>query len=169
MRKTKKILVLAVCILVFTAFSFALDDVEGYWISIDDKTGDKTAGWTIYQKNGVLFGEILSAKDVLPGAKADKVKDSYKDFPIAGKVNQMTVTNTPWIWGLTKDKSGSWSGGNIIDPKDGKMYKCKITFRPKDGKKYLQDTLEMRGEIGLGIGRSQFWVRSTKEEAAALR
>lgn len=57
----------------------------------------------------------------------------------------------------------------FIDPNDGKMYKCKITFRAKDGKKYVQDTLEMRGEIGLGIGRSQFWVRTTKEDASALR
>jgi uncharacterized protein (DUF2147 family) len=49
------------------------------------------------------------------------------------------------------------------------MYKCKITFRPTDGKKYKVDTLEMRGEIGLGIGKSQYWTKATKEQASALR
>jgi hypothetical protein len=27
----------------------------------------------------------------------------------------------------------------------------------------------MRGEVGLGIGRSQYWRRCTREEAAGLR
>jgi len=27
------------------------------------------------------------------------------------------------------------------------------------------DTLEMRGEIGMGIGRSQYWLSATEEEA----
>jgi uncharacterized protein (DUF2147 family) len=62
------------------------------------------------------------------------------------------------------DKPGQWSGGNVVDPESGSMYKCRITFRPADGKRYKVDTLEMRGEIGLGIGRSQFWRKSTKAE-----
>lgn len=76
----------------------------------------------------------------------------------------MTVVGTPWIWGLTQKSAGQWAGGNIIDPADGKVYKCKITFRAADGKKFKEDTLEMRGEIGMGIGRSQFWKRSTPED-----
>ena len=40
----------------------------------------------------------------------------------------------------------------------------------KDGRlsKYKEDTLEMRGEIGLGIGRIQFWTKTSLEEISNL-
>ena len=76
----------------------------------------------------------------------------------------MPLIGTPWIWGLTSKSEGQWANGNIIDPADGKVYKCKITFRKADHKKYKPDTLALRGDIGMGIGRSQFWKKSTPEE-----
>jgi hypothetical protein len=33
----------------------------------------------------------------------------------------------------------------------------------------MTDVLEMRGEIGLGIGRSQFWQKSDQQTASSLR
>jgi uncharacterized protein (DUF2147 family) len=66
------------------------------------------------------------------------------------------------------EKTGEWSGGNVVNPEDGKIYKCKIIYRAADGKKYKTDVLEMRGEIGLGIGRSQFWQKSAREVATSL-
>ncbi|MDR0761021.1 MAG: DUF2147 domain-containing protein [Treponema sp.] len=145
------------------------DPVEGFWLSVDDKTNKATAGWEIYQQGGKLYGRILSIAGFPQEAPAMACKESYPGFPAGGKVNEMRVVGTSWIFGLTMDKAGQWSGGNVIDPNDGKMYKCKITFRPADGKRYPIDTLEMRGEIGLGIGRSQFWRRSTRTEAGGLR
>ncbi|MCL2318469.1 MAG: DUF2147 domain-containing protein, partial [Treponema sp.] len=118
---------------------------------------------------GKLFGKILSLADKPQTEKASKCKDSYAGFPVPGKVSAMNVVGTPWIFGLSMDKPGSWSGGQIIDPNDGKMYKCKVIFHVQDGNKYKADTLEMRGEIGLGIGRSQYWKKATQDEAAALR
>jgi uncharacterized protein (DUF2147 family) len=100
--------------------------------------------------------------------KASNCKESYKDFPAVGKVNEMTVVGTPWIFDLAMDKPGVWRGGNIIDPDNGKMYGCRITFHPRGEKKYTEDTLEMRGTIG-PFGRSQYWKRATREEASALR
>jgi uncharacterized protein (DUF2147 family) len=164
----KKPMVLAAILAVTAGMCFA-DPVEGFWISVDDKTGKPTAGWEIYQQGGKLYGRILS----IPGFPQEQLalacKESYQGFPAAGKVNQLRVVGTPWIFGLTLDKDGQWSGGNVIDPKDGKMYRCKIIFRPADGKRYSADTLEMRGEIGLGIGRSQFWRKSNRTEASGLR
>lgn len=163
----KKIITLCVCFMCLFG-CFAADLVEGFWISYDDKTGEATAGWEIYQKDGVLYGEIRSLADYPSDALAVDCKESYKTFPVEGVVNKMTTCNTPWIWGLKMKESGVWQGGNIIDPADGNMYKCKITFRKADGKKFAEDTLEMRGEIGMGIGRSQYWKRSTKEAAYGL-
>jgi uncharacterized protein (DUF2147 family) len=47
------------------------------------------------------------------------------------------------------------------------MYKCKIVFHAADGDRYKVDTLEIRGEIGLGIGRSQFWQRASRGTAVS--
>ena len=160
------------CVLIFLLISgicFAADPAEGYWISVDEKTGKDTAGWEIFMKDGKLFGRILSLADLPQNVKADQCKDSYKGFPTAGRVSDMTVVGTTWIFGLVPDdRLGQWKGGNIIDPNDGSMYGCKITFHAADGKKFRVDTLEVRGTIG-PFGRSQFWRRATREQAAGLR
>jgi uncharacterized protein (DUF2147 family) len=150
-------------------FGFALDLVEGFWFSVDEKTGVKTAGWEIYADKGVLYGKMLSLFNYPQDALAEPCKDSYKDFPIAGKVNLLPVVGTPWIFGLRMDSPGRWSGGSIINAEDGKMYRCKIAYHEADGKKYKTDVLEMRGEIGMGIGRSQYWQKCTREQAGSLR
>ena len=165
----RKIALFAVVFVFVSRFCFAADPAEGFWISVDEKSGKATAGWEIYTVGGKLFGKILSVADHPQDDKATKCKDSYSGFPVQGKVSDMTVVGTPWIFSLSQDKPGFWSGGQIIDPNDGKIYKCKVTFRPQDGKKYLTDTLEMRGEIGLGIGRSQYWRKCSREDASALR
>ena len=152
-----------------SGFCFGADLVEGFWVSVDDKTGKSTAGWEIYAVGDKLYGKILSVAGHPQDVKAYNCKDSYRGFPVRGKVNEMAVVGTPWIFDLTRDRPGVWSGGHIIDPDKGSMYRCKITYHPQDGNRYKTDTLEMRGEIGLGIGRSQYWQKATREAASALR
>ncbi|MDR0444555.1 MAG: DUF2147 domain-containing protein [Treponema sp.] len=164
----KKTFLLLIVFLVTAGFSFAADPVEGFWLSIDEKSNKVTAGWHIYQEGGKLYGKVLSSTLDKPGVIASKCKDSYPGFPVAGKISTMPVVGTPWIFGLSADKPGEWSGGNVVNPEDGKIYKCKIIFRAADGKKFSADTLEMRGEIGLGIGRSQFWQKTDFETANTL-
>lgn len=160
----KKVSITVCLALICSVFAFA-DPVEGFWKSIDDKTGKVTAYWNIYQRNNQLFGEIVYLpEEEDQNILADKVKASYRGFPLAGQVNRMKVIGTPWIFGLARKADGEWADGNIIDPESGTMYKCKITFRPMDGRRYSEDTLEMRGEIGLGIGRSQYWVRAKESD-----
>jgi uncharacterized protein (DUF2147 family) len=165
----KKRVALAFALVLGAGVYLAADPVEGYWVSVDDKTGQVTAGWEIYQSGGKLFGKVLGIVGYSADVKAEKCKDSYAGFPVAGKVNQLPVKGTPWIFGLSMDRPGQWSGGNVVDPETGNMYKCRITFRQADGNRYKVDTLEMRGEIGLGIGRSQFWRKSTRTEVEGLR
>jgi len=164
----KKIIILVVIFAVAAGVCFAQDPVEGFWLSVDEKSGKITAGWHIYAEGGKLFGKLLSTADHPKSVLADKCKDSYAGFPVAGKVNQMTVAGTPWIFGLSMDKTGEWSGGHVVNPEDGGMYKCKMFYRKADGKKFKTDVLEMRGEIGLGIGRSQFWQKSDQQTASSL-
>jgi len=57
------------------------------------------------------------------------------------------------LWDLRKD-GDEWSGGRILDPDNGKVYKCSIAVE-HDGKK-----LRVRGFIGFSLlGRTQFWLR----------
>jgi uncharacterized protein (DUF2147 family) len=147
---------------------FAADMAEGFWINVD-KRGNATEGWEIYALDGILYGRILSVAGYPQDVKASRCKDSYANFPLSGKVSEMTVVGTPWIFGLRQDRPGIWNGGNIVDPLNGSMYRCRITFYPQDGNKYQIDSLEVRGEIGLGIGMSQYWRKSSLEEASSLR
>lgn len=160
---SKRILILSILAFFVGTLVFALDTVEGYWKGVDEK-GVPTAFWKIYENNGVLFGEIVKIVGKSDDTIATKAKASYKNFPVAGTVNTMRVIGTPWIYGLKKKAVGQWEGGSIVDPGKGDIYACKITFRPVDGKKYPADTLEMRGEIGFGIGRSQYWQRADERE-----
>ena len=54
--------------------------------------------------------------------------------------------------GLTRQ--GEYNGGEILDPKTGRMYRAKMTLEDR-GKK-----LNVRGFIGFSLlGRSQVWFR----------
>jgi uncharacterized protein (DUF2147 family) len=159
----KKLFVATMVFLVGALAVFAADPVEGYWKSVDEE-GKATAFWKIYEKDGSLYGEILKIVGKPDSTIATAAKPGYKNFPVSGEVNKMKVVGTPWIYGLKKKAAGQWQGGTIVDPKEGKMYACKITYRAADGKKYTTDVLEMRGEIGLGIGRSQLWQKAGEQE-----
>lgn len=165
----KKIMAVLASLLLFGTLCFAADPAEGYWLSIDEKTNEETAGWKIWQEGGKLYGKILS----LAGKPLDEMTTggkgkSYDNFMKGVDIGTLRTVGTSWIWDLTNQGEGKWANGYIIDPNDGKRYKCRITFHKADGKKYKTDTLEMRGEIG-PFGRSQFWKASTEEGASSLR
>ncbi len=162
---------LALISILFTALSLCIaDPAEGYWISIDEKTNKETAGWKIWVENGKLTGAITSIAGFPQDQKAVGAKGkSYNDFKGGADIGSLQSVGTNWIYGLSNVSEGKWANGYIIDPNDGKRYNCKITFHKADGKKYKSDTLEMRGEIGMGIGRSQYWKKATKESAEGLR
>ncbi|MCL2802052.1 MAG: DUF2147 domain-containing protein [Treponema sp.] len=161
-----KKLIAVIIALTISAVCFAqADPVVGFWLSVDEKTNRVTAGWQIYIENGVLYGKILSLADEPRGTIAENCRERYDNFPLAGRVNTMQVAGPPWIYGLTRRAAGDWRGGRVINPEDGNIYNCRITFHAA-GRRFNVDTLEMRGEIGLGIGRSQFW-RKTDEATAS--
>ena len=56
--------------------------------------------------------------------------------------------------GLRKTGDNEWSGGEILDPENGKIYKSKMSL-VDDGNK-----LNVRGFIGISLlGRTQTWER----------
>ena len=164
-----KKLTMVLCALAVGVLAFAADPAEGFWISVDEKSGKETAGWQVFTENGKLCGKILSLANEPQDVKASKAKGkSYGNFMNGADVSTCTVVGTTWIWDLSNDGEGKWESGYIIDPNDGKRYRCEITFHKADGKKYKEDTLEMRGKVG-PLGRSQFWKKTDETKAAGLR
>jgi uncharacterized protein (DUF2147 family) len=119
----------------------------GVWKTIDDASGKAKSLVRITETQGELTGKIEKLfrepnEDQNP--KCDKCEGERKDQPILG----MTI-----VTGLKKT-GDDYSGGEILDPKSGKVYKSKAEL--KDGGKKL----EVRGFIGMPMfGRSQTWVR----------
>lgn len=116
----------------------------GRWKTIDDKTGKPKAIVQIYEEKGKLYGKIEATLD--PNAKkiCDKCKDERKGQPIVGMVI---------VRGLTL-RGDEYSGGDILDPDNGSVYRCKVHVQERGRQ------LSVRGFIGFSLlGRSQTWTR----------
>ena len=163
----KRFFIAVVIMAINIGIAFADDPALGFWLSVDQKSGKVESGWEIYQDNGNLLGRLLSGLGVSSDDRAAKCKESYPNFPVAGKVNQLFKLGTPWIFGLSMESPGRWTGGHVIDPSNGSIYRCSIIYHPADGKKFQQEALEIRGQV-LFFSGSQYWRRATLEEASAL-
>ena len=53
------------------------------------------------------------------------------------------------------EKDGKLTGGTILDPKNGKVYKCNISLEKGGEKLSVRGSLDKNG----WIGRSQTWIR----------
>jgi len=117
----------------------------GAWRTYDDHTGKARSIVRLYEDNGKLFGRIESSLDpARAGRICDRCKDDRKNQRVVGMVI---------IRGLAKDGE-EYSGGEILDPDNGKIYRCKIRVIEGGAK------LSVRGFIGISlIGRSQTWTR----------
>ncbi len=119
----------------------------GTWRSIDDKTKQERSIIGITEENGELKGVVEKVFDQPgddPAHLCKECKGERKDKPIVG----MTILS-----GMKKE-GDAWAGGEILDPKNGKTYRCKMTLS-EDGK-----SLKVRGFIGISlIGRTQTWHR----------
>jgi uncharacterized protein (DUF2147 family) len=142
-------LMLGLAVLTLTAVAQAAPAATavGLWQTIDDNTHRLTSLVRITEVNGELRGVVEKIFDQ-PGENpmhlCTECKGDRKDKPILG----MTI-----LWGLRK-AGDEWSGGEILDPENGKTYRCKMKVTGA-GKK-----LDVRGFIGVSLfGRTQTWLR----------
>jgi uncharacterized protein (DUF2147 family) len=141
------IMLAATLLLVGRAFATDVSPA-GAWKTIDDKTGQPKSIVEITEANGELTGKVKEVlqSDQGPNPICKECDGERKNQPITG----MTI-----IWGMKKDGE-EWSGGKILDPKNGKIYGCKMHLTDGGQK------LEVRGFIGFSLlGRSQVWERQT--------
>ena len=139
---------LSACLLAMacgTAFAHATP--AGLWKTIDDETKVEKSLVRISDNGGVLTGKVEKILSDKPDAKCVECTDERKGQPVQG----MTI-----LRGIKPDanEKGSWVGGDILDPNNGKIYK--VLLKMADGGKKL----DVRGYIGMPmLGRTQTWLR----------
>jgi uncharacterized protein (DUF2147 family) len=138
----KKLFTLLFCITAMT--SIQSQSVIGKWKTIDDATGEAKSIVEVFSKSGKIYAKVVDILD--PATKNNLCKQCSgedKNKPILGLII---------IKGLSKDGS-EYNSGEILDPKNGKLYKCALTLESKD-------KLKVRGYIGFSLlGRTQYWHR----------
>ncbi len=125
----------------------AADSPLGVWRTIDDQSGKEKSLVRITEVNGELHGiieKLFRNPNEEQHPNCDKCTGEKKNKPVIG----MTI-----LTGL-KLKDGEYAGGEILDPANGKIYRCKM-WTSEGGKK-----LHVRGFIGVALlGRTQVWIR----------
>ncbi|SEG29068.1 DUF2147 domain-containing protein [Flavobacterium urumqiense] len=138
--------ILIVAALFFTTIFYAQNQtVIGKWKTIDDETGKAKSIVEIYEKSGKIYGKVVEILDVEhKNNVCSECSGSDKNKPILGMII---------IKGLTKE-GVDYTNGKILDPKNGKSYKCTVTLESKD-------KLKVRGFVGISLfGRTQYWYRA---------
>jgi len=143
----KKALISLVILLSISMSGFAqADKIVGKWKTIDDKDGSEKSIVLIFKAtNGKYYG-VIEKLFKNPDGICSECEGTNKNKPNLG----MRIINNM----VEVDKK--LTGGTILDPKNGKVYKCNISLDSSS-----PDKLNVRGSLDKGgwIGRSQTWIR----------
>lgn len=138
-------------------FADILATPVGIWQTIDDRTHQPTALVQITQnEDGTLSGKVIRGlgENNAPQRRCAKCTDERKDQQIQG----MTIVRE------MKQDNDDWDGGSILDPVNGREYRCKMHLEA-GGQRLI-----VRGYIGVSLlGRSQTWTRYGDGTGAAVR
>jgi uncharacterized protein (DUF2147 family) len=144
MKKT----LISLALLAAGAAALAQSTPVGLWKTIDDETKQEKSFVRISDASGVLSGKIEKLLDpAKANAVCEKCSDERKGQPVSGMVILRNLREE-------REEPGTFKGGDVLDPNNGKVYNAKIKLI-EGGKK-----LELRGYIGAPLfGRTQTWIR----------
>lgn len=124
-------------------FSFG-QDVKGYWKTVDEDGNEKSIVKIYETKDKTLSGKVVKILNKSrKGVLCTKCEGDKKDKPVLG---------LEIIEGL-KFKDEQWKKGTITDPRNGRIYDCKIWVDEDDA-----SILNVRGYWGF-LYRTQTWQR----------
>lgn len=136
--------------LLFTSLMILFIDISGAqtifgkWHSFDEETDKIESVIEVYEKAGKAYAKIIEITDA--------EQHTARCTECKGKRKGQLILGIDILTGLKK-KGNEWSGGKILDPKNGKEYKCYIKLLD-------ENTLKLRGYIGFSLfGRTAIWKR----------
>ena len=128
----------------------------GLWQKLEN---NKPVAWFLVVDRGDTFEGAIAKTFPLPGEDPNKVAicskctDDRKNAPVLG---------ISFIRDMKRDGL-KYENGNVLDPRDGKIYKAKMTVSP-DGQQLI-----MRGFIGFSLlGKDETWYRLPDTAIAQL-
>lgn len=144
MAKSFKILVFINLLMVLSFSTPVAAQVMGKWKTIDDVSGQPKSVVEIFERGGKYFGKIVHLFP-RPGREADPVctKCDAEDPRFGQKIKGMEIVRS-----MRRDGE-EISGGDILDPESGKVYRCKMW---REG-----ENLMVRGYLG-PFFRTQTWL-----------
>ena len=120
------------------------DSIAGSWKTFDDDTNQPAAIVLITDKNGLFSGVVTKLLDPSALPSCEKCTDYRKGKAVIG----MEILS-----GLKKT-GDAYSGGHILDPDDGEIYRAEMKLKDQGTK------LDLRAYIGIPLlGRTQTWIR----------
>src|SRR3954469_16139290 len=128
----------------------------GLWQKLEK---NKPVAWFLVVDHSGIFEGVIAKTFPLPGEDPNvvdicsKCTDDRKNAPVLG---------ISFIRDMKRDGL-KYENGNVLDPRDGKIYKAKITHTP-DGQE-----LTLRGFVGISLfGKNETWYRLPDTSIAQL-
>lgn len=115
----------------------------GKWKTIDDESGEPKSIIEITERGGKLFGKIVKLFRKANEDQDPVCEDCEQNDPRYKK----KIIGMEILEGLRKEGDG-YEGGSILDPANGKVYRCKIWLEG--------EILKVRGYWG-PFFRTQSW------------
>lgn len=132
--------------LLFSCFLIHAQNITGKWKTVDDETGEEKSVVEIFQRDNDVYGRIIKLFSK-PGEDPDPVCEACEpsDARFKKKIVGMEIIQN------MKPSGDEYTDGNILDPKNGKVYRCKLWLEG--------DELKVRGYWG-PFYRTQTWKRA---------